>query len=45
MKKLKILAAAVVLLAGCATLEQSNLDWIPIGPDFPPTKAKEVEIL
>lgn len=45
MKKLKILAAAVVWLAGCATLEQSNLDWIPIGPDFPPTKAKKVEIL
>jgi hypothetical protein len=23
----------------------NNLDWIPIGPDFPPTKAKNVEII
>ena len=43
----KFLAWAVIplLLAGCATLEQSNLDWIPIGPDFPATKAKNVEIV
>lgn len=45
MNKLKVLAAALLLLGGCATLEQTNLDWIPIGPDFPPTKAKNVEIL
>ena len=32
-------------MAGCATLEQSNLDWIAIGPDFPPTKAKNVQII
>ena len=37
--------AAGLLLAGCATLEMNNLDWIPIGPDFPPTKAKNVEII
>lgn len=44
MKKLGLVAAGL-LLAGCATLEMSNLDWIPIGPDFPPTKAKNVEII
>lgn len=44
MKKLGLLVAGL-LLAGCATLEMSNLDWIPIGPDFPPTKAKNVEII
>lgn len=45
MKKFGILSAAFLLLAGCATLEQTNLDWIPIGPDFPPTKAKNVQII
>lgn len=44
MKKLGLVAAGF-LLAGCATLEMNNLDWIPIGPDFPPTKAKNVEII
>lgn len=44
MKKMGLLAAGL-LLAGCATLEMNNLDWIPIGPDFPPTKAKNVEII
>ena len=44
MKKLGLLAAGL-LLAGCATLEMNNLDWIPIGPAFPPTKAKNVEII
>ena len=45
MKKFNILGAALLLLAGCATLEQTNLDWIAIGPDFPATKAKNVQIL
>ena len=44
MKKLGLLVAGL-LLAGCAPLEMNNLDWIPIGPDFPPTKAKNVEII
>lgn len=44
MKKLGLVAAGL-LLAGCATLEMNNLDWIPIGPDFQPTKAKNVEII
>lgn len=34
-----------VLLTGCATLNQSNVDWIPIGPDFPATKVKDIEII
>ena len=45
MKKLGVLFTLLSLLAGCATLEQSNLDWIAIGPDFPPTKAKNVQII
>lgn len=45
MKKFNILGAVLLLLAGCATLEQTNLDWIAIGPDFPATKAKNVQIL
>lgn len=45
MKKFNILGAVLLLLAGCATLEQTNLDWIPIGPDFPATKAKNVQII
>lgn len=44
MKKLGLLVAGL-FLSGCATLEMNNLDWIPIGPDFPPTKAKNVEII
>lgn len=34
-----------LFLAGCASLEMGNLDWIAIGPEFPPTKAKEVEVI
>ena len=45
MKKFLGWGVLALLLVGCATLEQSNLDWIAIGPDFPPTKAKQVEIL
>ncbi len=45
MKKIGVLFTLLGLLAGCATLEQSNLDWIAIGPDFPPTKAKNVQII
>ncbi len=45
MKKFMMSLAALASVCGCATLEQANLDWIPIGPDFPATKAKNVEIL
>ena len=30
---------------GCATLEQNSADWIPIGPEFPPTKVKDIQII
>lgn len=45
MKKFLAWGLCALLVTGCATLEQSNLDWIPIGPDFPATKAKNVEIV
>lgn len=45
MKKLWILTACCALFSACATLDQTNVDWIPIGPDFPPAKAKDVEII
>ncbi len=44
MKKVTALLA-FVLLAGCATLETSSLDWIPVGPEFSPTKAQNIEIV
>lgn len=45
MKKLWILWGACAALSACATLEQTNVDWIPIGPEFPATKVKDVEII
>ena len=45
MKKLGFFAALAVLLAGCATLENSTLDWIPIGPEFSPTKVQDIEVI
>ena len=45
MKKKIILMAAGLLLAACATLEQSNVVWIPIGPEFAPKKPKDVELI
>lgn len=45
MKARWIVTLIAVLLGGCATLEQNNVDWIPIGPDFPPTKAKDIQII
>ena len=35
----------VILLAGCASLQQADTDWIAIGPEFPPTKAKNIQII
>ena len=45
MKKIIFLLVAGVLFAGCVTLEQTNVDWIPIGPDFPPTKVENLEVI
>ena len=45
MKKIIVLVLFGFLLAGCATLEQANVDWIAIGPEFPPTKVKDLDIV
>ena len=45
MKKIIFLLVAGVFFAGCVTLEQTNVDWIPIGPDFPPTKVENLEVI
>lgn len=44
MKKLGFLVV-LCLLVGCASLDTSSLDWIPVGPEFSPTKPQDVEIL
>ncbi len=45
MKGLKALLGLGVLLAGCATLDTNTVDWIPVGPEFPPTKVKDLQII
>ena len=45
MKKQSLFTVLAVMLAGCATLENSTLDWIPIGPEFSPTKAQDVQVV
>lgn len=44
MKKLLILPFLCALLGACASLNQANMDWIPIGPEFPAKTASEIEI-
>lgn len=41
----KILGVAVLFLAGCATVETGALDWIPVGPEFSPTKPQNIEVV
>lgn len=43
MKKGLFLSAC--LLVGCATLNTTALDWIPIGPEFPPTDPSKIEVI
>ena len=45
MKKLRAVMCLGILLTGCVTLEQNSVDWIPIGPEFPATKVKDMEII
>lgn len=45
MKKLSLLAVLAAVLAGCATLEGNSVDWIPVGPEFSPTKAQDIEVI
>ena len=41
----KVLFLGILFLAGCATLDTNSLDWIPIGPDFPPTDPSKIEVV
>ena len=45
MKKLAIWGFVLMWLAGCATFETNSLDWIPIGPEFSPTKVQNLEVI
>ena len=33
------------MLAGCASMQTSSLDWIPIGPEFSPNKSRSVQVV
>ena len=45
MKKIFFVLAVFVFMSACATMQQANMDWIPIGPEFPAKKsADEIEI-
>lgn len=45
MKRIILSAVVCLALAACASINQSNTDWIAIGPEFPAKKhADEVEI-
>ena len=44
MKKTFLIIALCGFLGACAGVNQANLDWIPIGPEFPAKTAAEVEI-
>lgn len=44
MKKLPYLLA-IFLMAGCASMQTSSMDWIGIGPEFSPNKSRPVEIV
>ena len=45
MKKAGFLVVLAAMLCACATLENSTLDWIPVGPEFSPTKPQDLEIV
>ncbi len=44
MKKGLVLAVLVALV-GCASMDTGALDWIPIGPEFSPTKPQNIEVI
>ena len=44
MKKIMWILAGCIGLGACASLNQGNLDWIAIGPEFPAKNAADVEI-
>ncbi len=41
----KIVCLVAILCAGCATVETGALDWIPVGPEFSPTKPQNIEVV
>lgn len=41
----KMLCLAVLFATGCATVETGALDWIPVGPEFSPTKPQNIEVV
>ena len=45
MKKIFLIGLGCLSLGACATLRQTNMDWIAIGPEFPATSAANVEII
>ena len=46
MKRIWILGIIASLgLMGCATLRQIDTDWIAVGPEFPPTKPQDVQLV
>ena len=40
-----LLFAVLSVLVGCASLDTTSVDWIPIGPEFSPTKAQNIEVI
>ena len=44
MKKI-LLLAGLFLMFGCASLNNSSMDWIATGPEFSPTNPEDVEML
>lgn len=44
MRKICFALSLCALLGACATINQANMDWIPIGPEFPAKTASEVAI-
>lgn len=40
-----LLFAVLAAFVGCATLDTSSMDWIPIGPEFSPTKPQNIEVI
>lgn len=45
MKCKGLVLLGILSLMGCATLQQVDTDWIAIGPEFPPTKAKDIQLV
>ena len=40
-----LIAVILFALVGCASLDTTSVDWIPIGPEFSPTKPQDIEVI